>query len=580
MSTPVLSFRPESSGVKVDLERLVASRLLLQANSGGGKSYMLRYVLEQTHGRIQQIVLDPEGEFSTLREKFDYLLAGKEGDVPAEPKTAKVLARRLLELGASCVIDLYDLNLDDRRRFVRLFLEELMHLPRSLWHPALIVVDEAHVFAPEKGSAESLNAVITLCTQGRKRGFSALLATQRLSKLHKDAAAELLNKLIGRCGLDVDMARAGDELGFGKDTRLTLRDLEPGHFYAFGPAISKQVVQVKSGKVTTTHPEPGKIAPPAPPAPAAVKKLVVQLQDLAAQAKQEAITLEEKDRELAQLRREITTLRKTTKSGSVETVVDDKAIARAVAAAEKPLRDLVGRLEHERDTAVAQYDRALKRYNEELGKHFGKLQVLASQLLSGAENPPAPLTFAPSRTAVADLPKNIKPAPAPPARAASRVNANVNPDSKLGKGEAAVLTAICQYPDGATREQLTILTGYKRSSRDTYIQRLRGLGLVDARGDVIVPLDGAEEQLGDFEPLPTGAALRDYWLDRLSGGERAILQILIDAYPDAVDRDVITEQSDYKRSSRDTYIQRLRARQLVTIENGGVKASKILFEGR
>jgi hypothetical protein len=33
--------------------------------------------------------------------------------------------------------------------------------------------------------------------------------------------------------------------------------------------------------------------------------------------------------------------------------------------------------------------------------------------------------------------------------------------------------AVAQYPEGVTREQLSVLTGYKRSSRDTYVQRLR-----------------------------------------------------------------------------------------------------------
>jgi hypothetical protein len=86
-------------GRGVDLDRLVASRMLIQANSGGGKSRAIRQLLEETHGRVQHLVLDPEGEFATLRERFDYVLAGKEGDVQATPKTAKLLCRRLVELG-------------------------------------------------------------------------------------------------------------------------------------------------------------------------------------------------------------------------------------------------------------------------------------------------------------------------------------------------------------------------------------------------------------------------------------------------------------------------------------------------
>lgn len=55
----------------------------------------------------------------------------------------------------------------------------------------------------------------------------------------------------------------------------------------------------------------------------------------------------------------------------------------------------------------------------------------------------------------------------------------------LPTGEKACLIATAQYPGGVRREQLTVLTGYKRSSRDAYIQRLRVRELVTTEtGDV------------------------------------------------------------------------------------------------
>lgn len=61
--------------------------------------------------------------------------------------------------------------------------------------------------------------MIDLATRGRKRGYCLALATQCLSKLRKDAAVEMINKLIGRTGLDIDVKRAGDDLGLlGRDT--------------------------------------------------------------------------------------------------------------------------------------------------------------------------------------------------------------------------------------------------------------------------------------------------------------------------------------------------------------------------
>lgn len=130
----------------LDVQRLVATRLLVQGRSGGGKSWTLRRILEQTHGSIQHLVLDPEGEFASLRERYDYVLAGKGGDIAADPSTAALLAHRLLELRVSAVLDLYELKAGDRRRFVRLFLDALVNAPKSLWHPALVMLDESHMF--------------------------------------------------------------------------------------------------------------------------------------------------------------------------------------------------------------------------------------------------------------------------------------------------------------------------------------------------------------------------------------------------------------------------------------------------
>ena len=109
--------------------------MLVQANSGGGKSWLIRRILEQSHGKVQHIVIDLEGEFSSLREQHDYVIAGRDGDTPAETNSAALLARKLLELNVSAILDLYELHYQDRKHFVRLFLESMINAPKDLWHP-------------------------------------------------------------------------------------------------------------------------------------------------------------------------------------------------------------------------------------------------------------------------------------------------------------------------------------------------------------------------------------------------------------------------------------------------------------
>jgi DNA-binding IclR family transcriptional regulator len=142
-----------------------------------------------------------------------------------------------------------------------------------------------------------------------------------------------------------------------------------------------------------------------------------------------------------------------------------------------------------------------------------------------------------------------------------------------------ILTACAQHPDGCTRQQLTILTGYKRSTRDAYVQRLRVAGLVDD-GEKVAPTQEGIDLLGpDFEPLPTGAALLTHWLRELPEGERACLQVAVEVYPEPTDREAISNATGYKRSTRDAYLQRLGTRRLVEdLGHGQIRAAHELFD--
>lgn len=307
---PIIGTTLLGLSVAIDPKRLLVGRLLVQANSGGGKSRTLRRLLEQTHGIYQQIVIDPEGEFSTLREKYDYVLFGPNGDYPiGDIKNAPLLARRLLELRVSAIIDIYDLGIS-QALWVKEFLGALVHSPKTLWHPVSIVLDESHKFCPERGEGEAVStgAVLDLMTLGRKRGFSGWLATQRVAKLHKSAAAECNNKLIGRTGQD-DIVRAAKELGLKGDDAMSLRRLHPGQFYAYGSAICDDVTLVQVGPVETTHPESGELTPLPPPPRSEIRKVLSQFADLPKEAQAEARTTDELKVRVRELEAEVRTAR-------------------------------------------------------------------------------------------------------------------------------------------------------------------------------------------------------------------------------------------------------------------------------
>jgi hypothetical protein len=376
----------DNHNVAIDLDRLVEGRLMLQANSGAGKSWALRRLLEQTHGRIQHLVIDVEDEFHTLREKYDYILAGRDGgDCPADRRSAELLARRLLELGMSAVISIYEMKPDEREEFLRLFLESLISAPRSLWHPALIVIDEAHMFAPEGGKSETTGAVVDLMARGRKRGYAGVLATQRISKINKDAIAECNNKLIGRAALDVDMKRAGDELGFSKEKQLYLRTLPAGRFFAFGPALSLTVVEMEVGPVVTTHPKAGQRSAPPTPAPDKVKAVLEQLANLPHEAEAEARSVEDLQKKVRALEGD---LRKAQRPGPTEDEI--LSLKKDITAAELRGREAAATYYASRLKAVVDEKIELERELVHVNARVSRIGELAKAMTEAAWPVPAP----------------------------------------------------------------------------------------------------------------------------------------------------------------------------------------------
>jgi uncharacterized protein len=240
----------------LDLEELLATRLLVQGNSGSGKSHLLRRLLERSAGWVQQIVIDPEGDFVTLADRFGHLVV--DGADHAEAELAQI-ALRVREHRASLVLSLEGLEADGQLRAAAGFLGALFDAPRAHWYPALVVVDEAQLFAPAAGGEvaedarrQSLAAMTNLMCRGRKRGLAGVIATQRLAKLAKNVAADASNFLMGRTFLDIDMQRAADLLGMERRQAEAIRDLERGQFLALGPALSRRPLAVRVGAVETS----------------------------------------------------------------------------------------------------------------------------------------------------------------------------------------------------------------------------------------------------------------------------------------------------------------------------------------
>ena len=254
----------------LDLEELLATRLLVQGNSGSGKSHLLRRLLEQSAPYVQQAVIDPEGDFVTLADRFGHVVV----DATRSEDDLTRIAARARQHRVSVVLNLEGLDAEAQMRAAAAFLGGLFDAERDHWYPMLVVVDEAQLFAPAAAGEVSdearkltLGAMANLMSRGRKRGLAGVIATQRLAKLAKNVAAEASNFLMGRTFLDIDMARAADLLGMDKRQAEMFRDLERGHFVALGPALSRAPLAIRIGAVETSSRSTSPILVPLPEQP-------------------------------------------------------------------------------------------------------------------------------------------------------------------------------------------------------------------------------------------------------------------------------------------------------------------------
>lgn len=556
---------------KIDLDRLIETRLFISAGSGAGKSWTIRKFVEEAYGKYPIIVLDIEGEFASLREKYDFILAGKDGDIPTDIRTADLLALKILELNTSIIIDLYELKHHERLRYVRYFLDSLINAPKELWKPFIVVIDEVHLFVPQAGESEAASAVIDLATRGRKRGLCLVACTQRISKADKDVVAELANNcLIGRTALDIDLKRAADILGFStKESIRSIRELDVGEFFVYGSAISRDVRKVKIGKVKTTHPKTGQRVVKFNKTPTdTIKNVLAKLGDLPKEAEEEA-----KDK--AALAAKVRELQNQLRSKTINP-------ADLKAAEEKAANVALGTVRQEFVKFQAKVD--------ELEGKLVKIGTIVGTKPTGASEKFDFSAF--TKKVVENIPKTVAPVRqqlAPrlsPGLPRNGVIFEKSTETEVfGKCERKILALLCSKPDDSlTKVQIGALTGYSAKSGgfNNSLSKLRARNLIIQRGDRfgISPQNAAEalEIVGD-DFRGTGQEALEDWLSTLPKCEKEIYALL-KADPDRIfTKNELGEESGYAPTSGgfNNAISRLCALGLAERKDGGISFNPALL---
>ena len=143
-------------------------------------------------------------------------------------------------------------------------------------------------------------------------------------------------------------------------------------------------------------------------------------------------------------------------------------------------------------------------------------------------------------------------------------------------GARKILVVLAQARGQATRSMVTVLTDYKERSITTYLNLLRQNEYVE-RGTLTATRAGVLALGSSFRLLPEGDALREHWERELGGGERKLLDVLVATYPAAVSHGQLMEATDLAERSVTTYVQKLKARQVLVKIGRHFRANDALF---
>lgn len=612
----------------------VTSTAVIYGGKGMGKTNLGSVLVEEcARAGLKFSVIDPMGVWWGLR--FDVsgkgpgvellILGGIHGDIPIEPTGGAVVADLIADEDTSIVIDISRRpdgtmwSIAERVRFVTDYCKRLYMRQGEKRRPLMQLIDEAARFVPQtvrKGEeyvAACMGAVAVLVEEGRNVGIGVTLITQRSARLSKDVAeladAMIAFRTIGPNSSDAVLNWLGEHVEKKrlKDLGAKLRELPVGSALVVSPGWLKfeDVVRFRARTTfdSSATPKPGeatkKVSGGAKPDldkyaarmaetierakatdPKALQAKVASLQAelkkaLAAKTpppgktnqsnpKLEAL-VKKLQKAVEQAMKFIVTINTEGFFRAGGEAVDKAQIQKAIEAAASNVTKML-------ETKVDQRNREIDKLRGEASKVLASLKALTLEDINVevavTHNEPFTVT-APPTAAIARR-------SAPPRAPSAEQEAG-----DLGKGERIILSAIAQHREGVTREQLTVLTGYKRSTRDAYLQRLTARDALLFEHDRILAASVGLELLGaDFRPLPTGASLLDHWRRELPQGERAVLDVAVQHHPDPVDREAIGVATGYKRSTRDAYIQRSIARRLlVDAGRGMVRASDMLFEG-
>jgi hypothetical protein len=241
----------DSEPFVVSADTISTGRTCLVGSSGSGKSYTVGVICEELcKAKIPFTLIDVEGEYSGLKEKFDAVWIGDEEGCDLK-WSGRVDLKQLARFAPDSPPIIFDVSEVSRaREKTNEFLVYLYSEISKRRTPYLVIVEEADRFSPQSGG-ERLPVIDEIARRGRKRGLGLMLCTQRPSLVDKNILSQCSNQLIGKLVIKNDLNSVAQFFS-GENQPTVLTSLKPGEFFALG-GLAPQPTKVKMRERETSH---------------------------------------------------------------------------------------------------------------------------------------------------------------------------------------------------------------------------------------------------------------------------------------------------------------------------------------
>jgi hypothetical protein len=603
---------------------VVTQTIAVIAKRRVGKSYLARRFTEQLHAAGQQVVIvDPKGDWWGIRSSADgkgpglpiIIFGGERADVPLEPSGGEVVAKFVVEERVSALLDLSLLRKREIPRFMGPFLETLYRLKAQERYrtPLMLPIDEADVIAPQVPQPEEttmLGAIEDIVRRGGYRGIGCMLITQRTAVLNKNVLtqAQALIALRTIAPQDLKAMKAWIDVHGEPEQRdvlmTSLPSLPVGNAWVWSPGwpTEKGIFErIQTAPIATfdsgATPKPGqRRVEPKKPADVDLDAVRRQMADTIERAK--ADDPKELRRQLAERNKRIAELERAAKQAPVAKAApepkrvevpalkaeDRKRLEAALARFSKTIEEASAELTEHRQE-VAAHGVELEKLQAKLAGDLASARGVATELRNALSDKPQALIMG----AKPPFGVRVIPGNGAPSTPMTMMRVDPKPRVEAGPGNAEVgtgglrriLIALAQRGKALTNRQIGIAAGVS-PSLSTYrgfMAKARANGWIVDEGELKRITPEGLAALGSFEPLPTGAALLEYWLGTLSEPRAAILRAAAEVFPGAITYEEAGQAAnvDPSISTFRGHLAELRGLDLVHGAKGTLTASEELF---